>query len=87
MLTGRLGSSSRGRYLLSEQLVIQPDPVQGADVFAQLQVALAELLDVLAGFGQDAPFTLKEREGGMAGRTSAGQRRPHLWGLTCPVLV
>lgn len=75
------------RYLLSEQLIVHPDPVQGVDVFPQLQVALAELLDVLAGFGQDSSFTLKEKHAGMAGGTSAGQSLRHLSRLTCPVLV
>lgn len=54
-------------HLLPEQLVIDPESVQGVDVFSQLLVALAELLDVLACFGQDASFTLGEKNVGMGG--------------------
>lgn len=54
-------------HLLPEQLVIDPESVQGVDVFSQLQVALAELLDVLACFGQDSSFTLGEENVGMGG--------------------
>lgn len=51
-------------YLLSEQLVVDPEPIQGADIFPQLQVALSQLFDVLAGFGQDSAFTLKRHQDG-----------------------
>lgn len=54
-------------HLLPEQLVIDPEPVQGVDVFSQLEVALAELLDVLACFGQDPSFTLREENVWMGG--------------------
>lgn len=54
-------------HLLPKQLVIDPESVQGVDVFSQLLVALAELLDVLACFGQDASFTLGEKNVGMGG--------------------
>lgn len=54
-------------HLLPEQLVIDPEPVQGVDVFSQLQVALAELLDVFACFGQDPSFTLGEENVWMGG--------------------
>lgn len=47
-------------YLLSEQLVVDPEAVESAGVFPQLQVALSELLDVITGFGQDPSFTLKQ---------------------------
>lgn len=49
-------------YLLSKQLVIHSETVESADIVPQLQVALPELLDVLAGFRQDSPFTLKREE-------------------------
>lgn len=54
-------------YLLSEQLIINSDSIQGVDIFPQLQVALAKLLDVLACFGQDSSFTLKEENVGTGG--------------------
>lgn len=59
-------------HLLPEQLVIHPESLQGADVFSQLQVALAELLDVLACFGQDSSFTLGEETVGMVGGGGGG---------------
>ena len=48
-------------YLLSEQLVINSEAIQSVDVLPQLQVALSELLDVLARFRQDSSFALKQR--------------------------
>lgn len=62
-------------YLLSEQLIINSDSIQGGDIFPQLQVALAKLLDVLACFGQDSSFTLKEENVGTGGWISTG----HFW--------
>lgn len=47
-------------HLLSEQLVVDSETIERVDIFPQLQVALSELLDVLAGFGQDSSFTLKQ---------------------------
>lgn len=61
------GGATLDTHLLPEQLVVDPESVQGADVFSQLQVALAELLDVLACFGQDSSFTLGEEKVGMGG--------------------
>lgn len=63
-------AAALGAHLLPEQLVIDPEPLQGADVFPQLQVALAQLLDVLARFGQDSSFTLGEDKVGMGAVSS-----------------
>lgn len=49
-------------YLLPKQLIIHSETVKSTDIFPQLQVALSELLDILAGFGQDSSFTLKREE-------------------------
>lgn len=87
-------------YLLPKQLVIDSEAIERVDVFSQLQVALSELLDVLAGFGQDSPFTLEQKRACQAfpslsclwlsrpkshGRDASPARPSPV--LTCPALV
>lgn len=50
-------------YLLSKELVVNPETIKSTYVVRYLQVALSQFLDVLAGFGQDSSFTLKQKGG------------------------
>lgn len=50
-------------YLLPAQLVVHLDPLHLLQALLQPLVALPQLADVVARFGQDAAFTLEAQEG------------------------
>lgn len=54
---------ARGRlaHLLSEEFVVHLDFLHFIETLMEPVVGLTQLLDVIAGLGQDASFTLRQR--------------------------
>lgn len=57
----REGSLGQEADLLAKHFVVQLQLVQPLQLLRQPVIALPQLLDVIAGFGENPPFTLQER--------------------------